>query len=80
MNTKSRPHDPTKFRRFLLDRVEDETGISGTGVVAFGVVFPDDKVVTRWNSDVAQTCVWESLEEMEVIHGHNGKTQIIWLD
>jgi hypothetical protein len=26
-------------RRFVLDRVRDETGISGTGVVAEGVLF-----------------------------------------
>ena len=67
-------------RRFKLIRSEDETGISGTGVVAYGVVFPDGVAVTRWNSDVAQTCVWQSIEELEAVHGHGGRTTIEWID
>lgn len=67
-------------RRFVLQRLEDETGISGTGTVAWGVKFPDGRAVTRWNSDVAQTCVWESMDEVEAVHGHGGRTQIVWID
>ena len=61
-------------------RDEDETGISGTGVVAFGVVFSDGVTVTRWNSDVAQTCVWQSFDEVDAVHGHGGRTRIEWVD
>lgn len=67
-------------RRFILIRDEDETGISGTGLVAFGVVFPDGVTVTRWNSDVAQTCVWQSFDEVDAVHGHGGRTRIEWVD
>lgn len=67
-------------RRFELHRTEDETGISGTGLVAWGVLFPDGKVATRWNSKIAQTCTWDSLEDVMAIHGHGGKTHLIWLD
>ncbi len=67
-------------RRFFLVRDEDETGISGTGLVAFGVVFPDGITITRWNSDIAQTCVWQSFEEVDAVHGHGGKTRIEWVD
>lgn len=67
-------------RRFILQRMEDETGISGTGLVAFGVEFPDGITVTRWNSDVAQTCIWASMVEVEAVHGHGGKTEISWID
>ncbi len=67
-------------QRFLLVRDDDETGISGLGVVAFGVRFADDVTVTRWNSDVAQTCVWQSFAEVEAVHGHGGKTRIEWID
>lgn len=67
-------------RRFVLVRDEDETGISGTGVVAFGVRFHDDVTVTRWNSDVAQTCVWQSFAEVDAVHGHGGRTRIEWID
>lgn len=68
-------------RRFVLNRLEDETGISGTGVVAWGVLFPDGKVVTRWCvSEVRQTCTWDSISHVYEIHGHNGKTRIDWID
>lgn len=67
-------------RRFKLVRDEDETGISGLGVVAFGVRFSDDVTVTRWNSDVAQTCVWQSFAEVDAVHGHGGRTRIEWVD
>ena len=72
--------EPGASRRFVLVRDEDETGISGTGLVAFGVMFPDGVAVTRWNSDVAQTCVWASMAEVEAIHGHGGRTRIVWTD
>lgn len=68
------------IRRFVLMRNIDITGISGTGLVAWGVQFPDGKVVTRWNGTVAQTCVWDSIADVEAIHGHNGSTEIKWLD
>jgi len=34
-------------RRFFLDRMEDETGVSGSGLVAEGVVFWDGTVAMR---------------------------------
>jgi hypothetical protein len=67
--------------RFILRRKEDETGVSGTGDVAWGVEFPDGVVVTRWCvTDVRQTCVWRSIEDVRAVHGHDGKTEVIWLD
>ena len=74
-----RPHDGYP-RTFLLVRVEDGTGVSGPGVVAWGVEFPDGCCATRWNSKIAQTCAWESVEDVVAIHGHDGKTRIRWLD
>lgn len=76
--TARRSTDPP--RRFQLVRDEDETGISGTGVVAWGVCFDDGVAVTRWNSDVAQTCVWVSMDEVEAVHGHKGRTRVVWID
>jgi hypothetical protein len=68
------------IRRFELIRDEDITGISGTGVVAWGVEFPDGKVVTRWNGDIAQISVWERIDDVAAIHGHEGATRIEWMD
>jgi hypothetical protein len=68
------------LRRFQLVREVDVSGVSGTGVVAYGVEFPDGVVVTRWDARIAQTCVWESIADVEAIHGHNGCTVVEWLD
>lgn len=68
------------LRRFQLERDEDETGISGTGVVAYGVRFPDDTAVLRWDTKVNSTAFYASMADLDAIHGHNGRTRIVWLD
>lgn len=67
-------------RRFKLVRVHDHSGVSGTGLVAYGVEFGDGVAVTRWLADVAQTCVWASIEHIEAVHGHGGDTEVVYLD
>lgn len=67
-------------RRFQLIRREDETGISGTGVVAYGVLFPDGKAVLRWDTKVNSTVFYDSVADLDAIHGHGGKTVVHWLD
>src|SRR3954452_15358425 len=70
-------------RRVQIVRKSDLSGISGTGVVAFGVEFPDGRCVTRWRgqtSGVSQTCIWDSIIDIEEIHGHNGSTRIEYID
>jgi len=69
------------LRRFQLERDEDETGVSGEGIVAWGIEFPDGVCVTRWCvTDIRQTCVWASMTDIEYVHGHGGKTRIVYLD
>jgi hypothetical protein len=68
------------LRRFLLVRHHDVTGVSGTGVVAQGVRFIDGTVAVRWSSKTPVTSVWESVEDMLAIHGHDGCTIVRWLD
>ena len=70
----------TVMRRFELHREHDVSGISGTGVVAEGLQFSDGRVVTRWLAEIAQTCVWDSVEDVAAIHGHGGATLIVWVD
>jgi hypothetical protein len=65
------------MRRFQLVRATDVTGVSG--VVAWGVQFPDGKVVTRWKGAIAQVSVWESIDDVRAIHGH-GATHVEWVD
>lgn len=66
-------------RPFGLYRHEDVTGASGTGLVATGVRFDDGTVVIRWRGDLPSTVVWPSIEAAEKVHGHGGKTHIVWL-
>lgn len=68
------------MRRFFLDRERDETGISGTGTVAQGVVFFDGTVAIRWMTDTRSSAFYDSVEAVEKIHGHNGATKIRWAD
>lgn len=68
-------------RRFLLQRDEDETGVSGVGIVAEGIQFSDGRIALRWvSSPAASTVTWDSIEHVEKVHGHNGKTHVVWLD
>lgn len=68
------------MRRFVLQRDIDVSGVSGTGVVAEGVQFSDGRVATRWRGTVAQTCVWDRIEDLVAIHGHGGATRVVWVD
>ncbi|GAA0695206.1 hypothetical protein GCM10010193_57430 [Kitasatospora atroaurantiaca] len=68
------------MRRFVLDRAVDVSGVSGTGLVAEGVLFSAGTAVVQWLGDRPSTVVWPSLEMAESIHGHGGATTIRWVD
>lgn len=65
------------IKEFYLNRVEDETGISGTGVVARGVILPSGAVVLEWQTFHSSICLYKNIGDVEQIHGHNGKTIVI---
>lgn len=69
-----------EFRRFELLRLEDETGISGTGIVARGCSFPNGKIALAWNTQWASVGLYDSMDDLIAIHGHNGKTIVEYLD
>lgn len=68
-------------KAFVLERDEDVTGVSGTGIVAWGVEFPDGVVALRWKSDWPTSVVFHDrgIEAVKAVHGHNGKTRIVWM-
>lgn len=66
------------MKTFHLQRFVDETGISGTGKIAEGVVFEDGTCVLRWLTEHRSTAVYENLATVEKIHGHGGKTQLVF--
>jgi hypothetical protein len=69
-------------RRFELHRDEDETGISGTGVVAEGMVCRDGVAMMRWLTEwPSSVCYYErGADAIQALHGHGGKTRMVYLD
>lgn len=67
-------------RRFVFIRDEDETGISGKGLVVMGVQYPDEECHYRWMSEWRTNQQAPSLEHLFRIHGHGGRTRIVFLD
>ncbi len=68
------------MRRFFLDRKEDETGVSGAGIVAYGVQWLNGEMVLHWPSRGGTTAFYKSADQLIDIHGHDGKTVIEWID
>jgi hypothetical protein len=72
------------MRTFKLKRMEDISGISGTGYVAEGIQFSSGKVAISFfpvePTFVASVNVFNSMDEVEKIHGHEGATSIEWDD
>lgn len=66
------------MKMFHLHRISDETGKSGEGIVAEGVEFTDGKVAMRWMSNYPSWTLFDDMKSLETIHGHEGKTAIIW--
>jgi hypothetical protein len=64
---------------FALYRHQDVTGVSGSGTVAHGVQFADGTTVLRWLGEYASTVIWESLDAAMQVHGHDGRTRVVWL-
>lgn len=76
------------MRRFMMLRRVDETGVSGVGHIADGVLFEDGTVVVRWRTATPGTTTFASLDHAKAVHGHDGKTvfefhdwtlPIVWL-
>lgn len=68
------------MRRFYLVRSEDPSGVSGVGVVAGGVEFPDGRVALRWFGAHPSTVAWDSMADAMATHGHGGKTKAVYVD
>jgi hypothetical protein len=70
-------------RRFELVRNEDKSGVSGTGTVADGIMFDDGQSIIKWRGGdrgVRSLAIYNSMAEVKDIHGHEGATEIKWID
>lgn len=67
-----------RLREFYLLRKTDVSGTSGTGIVARGVILESGKAVMEWvNSVHSSIAIYNSIEDVELIHGHDGATQVV---
>jgi hypothetical protein len=57
-------HEEAGMRRFCLFREEDVSGVSGTGVVAEGVVFSTGKAVLSWCSERRSVTVYDTIADL----------------
>ena len=68
-------------RVFKMVRNADETGVSGIGVVADGIEFPNGMVSVCWRSKTPSVNVYRSFVEFKHVHidAHPGNdTEIHW--
>lgn len=78
------PHEcDVELRTFHIVRHADESGVSGTGKVLNGVVFPDGQTVIRWcvEGKPNSTAIYPSFEDFKYIHidAHpDNKTEIVY--
>lgn len=68
------------MRTFTLVRLEDASGVSGTGPVADGVEFKNGKCVMSWNTDTSSLGIYENVQQLINIHGHEGRTKVYFYD
>ncbi|MFF4369664.1 hypothetical protein [Streptomyces sp. NPDC001594] len=65
-------------RRFHLLRHTDISGVSGTGIVADGILWPDGTASLRWRGERPSTVHWDRIADTQAVHGHKGATEIVW--
>jgi hypothetical protein len=68
------------MQMFYLNRRVDKSGVSGTGIVAEGVVFTNGKCALTWLSEHPSVTIYDCIEEVEKIHGHDGLTRIVFAE
>lgn len=69
-----------KPKLFYLKRKQDVSGVTGEGAVAWGCMFPNGKCVLSWRSYYSAIGVYDNIQQLNIIHGHSGVTEIVWLD
>lgn len=66
-----------KVQPFYLLRHEDVHGISGTGIVAIGAIYPSGKCVIEWITFTSSMNIYNNFEQVKEIHGHEGRTEVV---
>jgi hypothetical protein len=74
------PNTPDFGKPFALVRDTDVSGVSGTGIVANGILWPDGQAVIHWTGSAYPTTTPHpgGMESVLAVHGHGGATRVIW--
>lgn len=68
-------------RRFHLQRFTDVTGVSGTGRVADGVLWPDGTASVRWRTGRPSIVFWDNgIADARATHEHGEASRIVFDD
>jgi hypothetical protein len=68
------------MKRFMLNRLVGDTGCTGTGIIAEGIIFSNGVCVITWVVGTCSVVVYDNLDDMVKVHGHGGKTIVEWID
>ncbi len=68
------------MRRFNLERKEDESGVSGIGLVAQGIEFDTGEIAMCWLTSTSSIGIYHNIKAVQAIHGHGGATIVVWVD
>lgn len=74
------PYAPCTLRRFILRRRHDPTEVSGTGIVAEGVEYADNKMCALFWRNSASGGIYRDIEVIREKHCHHGFTDLVWID
>lgn len=66
-----------KLQEFYLLRKKDVSGVSGTGIVARGMVLPSHRAVLEWCTQHETFGLYDNIEQVRAIHGHDGATELV---
>lgn len=67
-------------KTFVLKRHTDVSGVSGTGIVADGILWPDGMCTIHWRGQWPTDNTHLSIESVIHIHCHGGMTSIVYDD
>jgi hypothetical protein len=67
-------------RPFALVRDTDVSGVSGIGIVANGIQWPDGQAAIHWTGSAFPTTTPHpaGMESVTAVHGHGGATRVVW--
>lgn len=79
-NSKTPKAKLSNARLFVLRRIEDASGVSGTGIVAEGTEYSNGKITLHWLSHLGTIAVYDSMVVLTTLHGHDGKTVVEYME